>query len=129
LAAIVLWVATIVCSGVPTHADASRPIAIDIRKTVNPFDPDQEVAFVRIVLGRNQTDVTYALNGRSMTTDALDATLGKLSDMDRNQVIAIDPQAGVNLDDMAPLLKMLKKHQFRNVARRGDENSAIWMAD
>lgn len=96
---------------------------------MNPFAPDQKVNFVRIQLTKSQIGIDYTINDRPMTMEMLDTTLGKLAEIDRNQTLVVELGTGVAPEDLATLIALLKKHQFKDAARRGEDDKAIWILE
>lgn len=112
-----------------SQSDISQRALAELRQSMNPFAHDQKVHYVRIHLEKPASAIVYSINDRPTTVDALDTTLGKLAESDRNQTLVIELGSGVAPDDLTPLIVLLKKHQFKNAARRAEGNQAIWILE
>jgi len=104
-------------------------ITIDARGSINPFDPGVKVRFIRIDVQKSVNGISYSINDRPMIGEALDNTLRKLSDIDKNQIITVEMGPTTTTDDLIPLIELLKKYEFNNVARRSEDNQPIWILD
>lgn len=112
-----------------SQRDISEIIAADLRESINPFAADNQINYVRIKIEATASGIGYAINDRPMKLDALDETLGKLAHIDRNQTLVVELGEGATPDTVEPLIALFKKHEFRNVARRGEDNKAIWIME
>ncbi len=114
--------------GQPSKKADGSHISVNMQE-INPFEPDQKIAFVRIGLSRSTDDkaLAYTINDRVVNTQALDGLLVKLAKIDRNQIITVELGPDVSVDDLSTLVDMLKTHEFKHVARRGEDNTAIWI--
>jgi len=104
-------------------------ITINARGSMNPFDPGVRVRFIRIDVQKSTDGISYSINDRPMIDEALENTLSKLSDIDKNQTITVEMGPSTTPDDLIPLIELLKKYEFKNVARRGEDNQPIWILD
>ena len=109
--------------------DISKQISDQLRESMNPFNSDQKARYVQIRVKKISSAISYSINDRPMTLETLDVTLGKLAEIDHNQTLAIELDPDVTSDDLTALIALLKKHQLKNAARRGENNQAIWILD